>query len=235
MVFRTLRGELSLGDLALLYAAFQQACALRASFLQISASVFKTRSSSQSFSILVARAASRFAADSSARPGRAFRRHPLSKRQLSLSRQTSLALRDSELFVPKPSRAIVGPRRGQSTLVKLLCRFYDSGDWSITIDGTDLRRFAVDELRQNITVLFQQPVHYKPPPGKISARRSLQALRSGTSRGRRTKAAGADTLFAGFPTATKICSATVDKGVELSVGEWQRWRLREHSYGMRQI
>jgi ATP-binding cassette subfamily B protein len=73
-----------------------------------------------------------------------------------------IALRDFSLSIPAGRLiAIVGPNgAGKGTLVKLLCRFYDPEAGSITIDGVDLRRFSVDELRQRISVLFQQPVHY---------------------------------------------------------------------------
>ena len=46
---------------------------------------------------------------------------------------------------------------GKSTLVNLLCRFYDVSDGSISVDGTDIRRFAVADYRRNIGLVLQEP------------------------------------------------------------------------------
>ena len=57
--------------------------------------------------------------------------------------------------------AIVGLNgAGKSTLVKLLCRFYDPDEGSIELDGIDLRDLPIEELRQQMTVLFQEPVRF---------------------------------------------------------------------------
>ena len=44
---------------------------------------------------------------------------------------------------------------GKSTLVSLLPRFYDVTRGSIKIDGTDIRDFGLNDLRQHIAVVFQ--------------------------------------------------------------------------------
>ena len=46
---------------------------------------------------------------------------------------------------------------GKSTLVNLICRFYDVNAGSILVDGTDIRRFPVEEYRQNIGIVLQDP------------------------------------------------------------------------------
>ena len=52
--------------------------------------------------------------------------------------------------------AIVGNSGGgKTTIVNLLPRFYDVTDGSITIDGTDIRDFKLQSLRNNIGVVFQ--------------------------------------------------------------------------------
>ncbi|GII91511.1 ABC transporter ATP-binding protein [Sinosporangium siamense] len=45
---------------------------------------------------------------------------------------------------------------GKSTMAKLLLRFYDPAEGSITIDGHDLRDLTLRSLRENITVLHQE-------------------------------------------------------------------------------
>ena len=46
---------------------------------------------------------------------------------------------------------------GKSTLVNLICRFYDVTDGSISVDGTDIRRFGVADYRRNIGLVLQEP------------------------------------------------------------------------------
>jgi ATP-binding cassette, subfamily B, bacterial len=72
-------------------------------------------------------------------------------------------LRGVDLFIPYGQAvALVGLNgAGKSTLIKLLCRFYDPSRGEICWDGTDLRDFAVDELRQRIGAVFQDYMHYE--------------------------------------------------------------------------
>jgi len=44
---------------------------------------------------------------------------------------------------------------GKSTLVSLIPRFYDAVKGSIKIDGVDIREFSLHDLRENISVVFQ--------------------------------------------------------------------------------
>ena len=60
-------------------------------------------------------------------------------------------------IAPGESVALVGATgAGKSTIVRLLLRFYDVEQGRITLDGIDLRRLDVRELRQNIGVVFEE-------------------------------------------------------------------------------
>jgi ATP-binding cassette, subfamily B, bacterial len=53
---------------------------------------------------------------------------------------------------------VVGPSgAGKTTLVNLICRFYDTSKGTIRIDGEDLRDIEIDELRRNIGIVLQTP------------------------------------------------------------------------------
>ncbi len=123
--------------------------------------------------------------------------------------------------------AIVGPNgAGKSTLVKLLCRFYDPEAGSITIDGTDLRDFDVDELRRQITVLFQEPVHYNASVRENIGLGDLSKLGEAALVRAAAEAAGAEAFIRRLPKGYEnLLGHWFDKGVELSVGEWQRLAL----------
>lgn len=64
--------------------------------------------------------------------------------------------RVSVTFRPGEITALVGANgAGKTTLVRLLARLYDPVKGSIRIDGVDLRDLALDELRAQISVVFQ--------------------------------------------------------------------------------
>ena len=44
---------------------------------------------------------------------------------------------------------------GKSTIINLLCRFYDVLKGSVTLDGTDIREFRQRDLRSNIAIVLQ--------------------------------------------------------------------------------
>jgi len=59
---------------------------------------------------------------------------------------------------PGEKIALVGPSgSGKSTMIKLLMRFYDVDQGSITIDGVDIRRFKISFLRDQIAMVQQEP------------------------------------------------------------------------------
>ena len=62
--------------------------------------------------------------------------------------------------VNKPMQiAIVGKSgAGKTSLVNLLPRFYEINNGSILINGEDYRNYKLDELRDNIAYVFQEPV-----------------------------------------------------------------------------
>jgi len=74
--------------------------------------------------------------------------------------KTIPALRDVELSVPAGQTvALVGPSgAGKSTFIKLLPRFYDVTAGSVTLDGQDVRKLSLTDLRQQIAIVPQRPV-----------------------------------------------------------------------------
>ena len=97
---------------------------------------------------------------------------------------TQPVLEDVELKIePGQLVALVGPTgAGKTTIVSLLPRFYDLTSGEIRIDGTDIRRFKIKSLRQQIsfvlqeTLLFRAPVWQNIAYGKPEANRSENIL-----------------------------------------------------------
>jgi len=60
--------------------------------------------------------------------------------------------------------AIVGENgAGKTTLSKLLARLYDPAEGRILVDGVDIREYRLSDLREQITMMFQQPMRYQEP------------------------------------------------------------------------
>ncbi len=138
------------------------------------------------------------------------------------------ALRDFDLELPAGRiTAVVGTNgAGKSTLVKLACRFYDPDTGRITIDDTDLRRFAVADLRSRISAVFQQPMRYSTTVtdnivfGDVGAKGDRSRIRAAVD------AAAARELIEHLPRGCDTLLGHWFAGSqELSVGEWQRIAL----------
>jgi ATP-binding cassette, subfamily B, bacterial len=53
---------------------------------------------------------------------------------------------------------LVGPTgAGKSTLINLICRFFDVADGAILVDGVDIRSYPIAEYRKNIGIVLQDP------------------------------------------------------------------------------
>jgi ATP-binding cassette, subfamily B, bacterial len=133
----------------------------------------------------------------------------------------SLAIRPGEVT------AFVGPNgSGKTTLVKLLCRLYDPTAGAITLDGTDLRRFDIVDLRRHMSVIFQDFAKYQ-----LSARENIRLGNVGLAETdpaieAAARDAGAHDTIAGLRHGyDTTLGKWFDEGEELSVGEWQKIAL----------
>ncbi len=123
--------------------------------------------------------------------------------------------------------ALVGENgQGKTTLVKLLSRLYDPSEGSILLDGVDLRDYSVEDLHQEIGIIFQDFVRYDMAArlnigaGRIADIDKDQALWTAAKRSR------ADRLLARFPSGLdQMLGRRFEGGVDLSGGEWQKFAL----------
>jgi len=138
------------------------------------------------------------------------------------------AVRELDLFIPAgKTTALLGANgSGKSTLIKLLCRLYDPLSGSIELDGTDLRRFSAEELRQNITVLFQEPAHYQMTARENIRLGDLKMPSHSRSIEDAARASGADQVIANLRLGPEtLLGSWFSGGTQISVGEWQRLAL----------
>lgn len=130
---------------------------------------------------------------------------------------------------PRQMVALVGENgTGKSTVIKLLCRFYDPDGGQITIDEIPIREISIADLRRSVSVFFQQPVQYNDTAAaniqfgdlQLSDSEFANALKSNAD------ASGLNEIIARLPDSynTLLGRSFLD-GTELSVGEWHRLAL----------
>lgn len=133
-------------------------------------------------------------------------------------RHMSFTLRAGEVL------ALVGENgAGKTTLVKLLARLYDPDEGRILLDGRDLREYDLDALRANIGVIFQDFVRYHLTAaeniavGRIEARDDRARIAGAAERSL------ADEVIAKLPAGyDQMIGKRFRTGIDLSGGEWQK-------------
>jgi ATP-binding cassette, subfamily B, bacterial len=115
--------------------------------------------------------------------------------------------------------AIVGHTgAGKSTLMSLLVRFYDPASGRIELDGVDLRDIQLQSLREQISVVLQEPLLFS---GTIEENIRYGKLGAGIDEVREAaKAANADDFISRLPNG--YGTEVGERGAQLSGGERQR-------------
>ncbi len=150
----------------------------------------------------------------------------------------SPTLRELNLTIPAGKMTtILGPNgSGKSTLLKLLAQLYTDYEGQITIEGRNIREFSTDELRSNLSFLFQDPMEYH-----FSA---LENITGKTSEDQKDipdpteaiTAAAADSIVSKLPEGLNSqLGKWLHEGAELSGGEWHRLATARALYGKKQI
>jgi len=146
-------------------------------------------------------------------------------------------LRGVSLRIPAGlATALVGRNgAGKSTVVKLLCRFYDPTRGSVRWDGADLRELPVEELRRRIGAVFQDYMEYELSAAENIGLGDLDALDDRARIVSAAERAGCHETLAALPRGydtmlTRVFTDLADRddpstGVVLSGGQGQRVAL----------
>jgi ATP-binding cassette, subfamily B, bacterial len=123
--------------------------------------------------------------------------------------------------------AILGPNGcGKSTLIRLLCRFYEPLEGKIELDGVDIRTIPLAQLRRQISVLFQDPMRYHATISENIRLGDLDSPAPEESLREAAQGAGAARFIESLPGGYQtILGRRFAGGTELSVGEWQQLSL----------
>src|SRR5262245_1619847 len=235
LMWQAILGRMTAGALAMFFAAFMQGQALMKSILRSAGEVYaNSLFPGNLFEFLALEGddvLARTPQDAGTADDSSNRAHPphgirFESIDFSYPGASAKALSNFTLDVPAGGTvAIVGANgAGKSTVIKLLCRFYEPDRGRILIDGADIAARAPGEIRQLVSVLFQDPVRYaftleeNVAPGAESFDRPALAAA--------VRAAGAETIVARLPRgAETLLGKSYDGGTELSAGEWQRIAL----------
>jgi ATP-binding cassette subfamily B protein len=128
---------------------------------------------------------------------------------------------------PGEKLALVGENgAGKTTLVKLLARLYDPTEGKILLDGHDLKLYAIEDLRFNLGIIFQDYLRYQMTLSQNIAVGNISQIANEPLIRRAAKESLADSVAMKLPGHyEQWLGRRFNNGVELSGGEWQKVAL----------
>ncbi len=229
VVYRTLNGELTLGDLTLYMTVLRQS---QGSFQGLFFSIGEIYEGSLYMSNLFnfLGLAPKVKPPDQTRPVPSPFRQGIEFQDVSFQYpgRTEWALHHLNLKIgPEEKLALVGSNgAGKTTLVKLLTRLYEPTEGRILLDGVDLHDYDMAELRQHIGVIFQDFVRYQATARENIGFGQVESLDDETKVLAAARRGGGDTVVAELPQGYDTTLGRMfDQGYELSGGQWQKIAL----------
>ena len=229
IIFQTVHGQLSLGDLTFLSGSFLRMRTLMESvlnrFSSIAESALHLRDLFDFFSLQpdIRSKSGALPFPKPVREGFVFENvsfhYPNSDQ--SVLRNVSFRLG------PQEKLALVGENgAGKTTLVKLLTRLHDPSKGRILLDGRDLRDYDLKELRHAVGVIFQDFVRYHLTASENIAVGRIEAMDDHERIAESARRSLADRVIERLPEGyEQRIGRWFRKGTNLSGGEWQKIAL----------
>lgn len=229
IIYKTVTGHLSLGDLTFLSGSFMRLRGLLESILNRFSSIAEGALYLQDFFEF-------FQLEPRIKPVANSRPFPKPIRQGFTFENVGFKYRNAEKWAIRnlnftlkagEKLALVGENgAGKTTLVKLLARLYDPTEGRILLDSYDLREYDPVELRKEIGVIFQDFVRFQLSAGnniavgRIEEKANLERIETSA------ELSLADSVIKKLPDGyNQIIGRRFAKGVDLSGGEWQKIAL----------
>src|SRR5271170_3505689 len=123
--------------------------------------------------------------------------------------------------------ALIGENgAGKTTIVKLLARLYEPSGGRILLDGVDLRDYDVHGLRREIGVIFQDYMRYDMLVRDNIGFGRIEELRNQTRIETAAYKSLAETVIQQLPAGyEQMLGRRFEKGMDLSAGQWQKIAL----------
>ena len=226
IIYRTVYGELSLGDLTFLSGSFlrlrslMEAILIRFSSIADSALYLRDLFDFLEMEPRIISIDNSLPFPVTIRKGFTFEnvgfRYPQMKQWVL--RDVSFTLHPGEKL------ALVGENgAGKTTLVKLLTRFYDPVEGRIMLDGHDLRKYNLDGLRDAVGVIFQDYVKYHLTATENIAVGLIDERNNETRIKEAARQSLADKVIENLPNGyQQMIGRWFKQGTNLSGGEWQK-------------
>jgi ATP-binding cassette subfamily B protein len=229
IVWRTVQGSISLGDMTLYLTIFRQGQSTFQSILAAVGNIYENN-------LFMANYFEFLEIDPQmALPG------PVKKPPASLQQGIEFrgvgfrypendewVLRNVDLNIkPGEKIALVGHNgAGKTTLIKLLSRLYDPTEGTILLDGVDIRELDPQALRQKIGVIFQDFVRYHLPVRENIGFGQIEAADRMDKIVESARKSGAEAMINDLPEGYQtMLGRWFHGGHELSLGQWQRIAL----------
>jgi ATP-binding cassette subfamily B protein len=138
------------------------------------------------------------------------------------------AVEDLSFTLPAGTKlALVGENgAGKTTLVKLLARLYEPTSGRILLDGRDLREYRLEELRDNVGVIFQDFFRYQLTVRENIAVGRIAYLDDDTQIKESAEKSLAAEVVADLPGGyDQVLGKRFAGGQDLSGGQWQKIAL----------
>ncbi|MGE7776230.1 ABC transporter ATP-binding protein [Chitinophaga sp. NPDC101104] len=229
IILQTVRGQLSIGDLAFLGGSFRQLRGLLEGvlmrFTSVTQGAIYLRDLFEFFEI-----SPRITQPAKARPfpdpiREGFVFENVGFKYLNATRWANRHLNFTLHAGEK--LALVGENgAGKTTLVKLLARLYDPTEGRILLDGHDLREYDLNELRMQVGVIFQDFQRYQMTFSQNIAVGNIAEVDNQARIEQAAEKSMADLLYGRLPAGyNQMLGRRFSNGVELSGGEWQKIAL----------
>jgi ATP-binding cassette, subfamily B, bacterial len=147
-------------------------------------------------------------------------------------------LKNIDLKVPSGKVvALVGLNgSGKTTLIKLLSRLYDPSSGTITLGGTDIKNFKIDDYRKQISVVFQDFVKYNMTASENIHFGNIYSDIDKDFIIDSAKKSGAHSYINEFPDGYDTTMGRIfENGREVSIGQWQKLAIARAFYSKSQF
>jgi len=229
IVWRTVQGMISLGDMTLYLSIFRQGQSTFQSILAGVGNIYENNLfMAHYFEFLELKPQMQVATPAEKLPASLIRGIEFRGVGFRYPESDEWVLRGIDLkILPGEKIALVGHNgAGKTTLIKLLSRLYDPTEGTILIDGTDIRELDPLDLRQKIGVIFQDFVRYHLPVSENIGFGQIEAADRMDKIVDSARKSGADAMIENLPQGYQtMLGRWFHGGHELSLGQWQRVAL----------
>lgn len=233
-VVRALQGQQSVGDIVMLYQAFQRGQGLLQSMMGSVGSLYENNLFlSYLFDFLGVPVSVKSPEQPIPTPPTVASGLVADEVEFRYRDDLPMVLQRASISVPCGSIVAVTGHNGagKSTLLRLLCRLHDPTGGAVLLDGDDVRDFDIADYRRLVGVLFQDPAAYYDAAadnirfGKVDETPDRRAIEAAAAE------SGAHEFISELPRGYDTVLGTwFEDGAELSTGQWKKVALARLFY-----